>query len=157
MDIRKWYGNLCQQEDVRALIPMEWQPAPPQPVLRNGSLWLYVPCQRVWVENGNLLCSDKLAEIWFFGPEKKIASFDSLRQTEGADPKSVLAACELDEVAIYRSNLVLERYLLELDRLEKTIKRDGKPAPGQWKACQKLLKEALIIPGQSALYEGMEA
>lgn len=157
MDIKEWYGNLCQREDIRALIPMEWQPAPPQPVLRNERLWLYVPCQRVWVENGNLLCSDKLAEIWFCGLERKIAVFNNLCQTEGANPKSMLAGCKLDEVAIYQSNLVLERYLFELNRLEKTIERNGKPAPGQWKACQELLKEALIIQGQSALYEGMKA
>lgn len=157
MDIREWYDNLCRREDIKALIPMEWQPAPPMPVFRNGELQLYVPFQRVWAGSGRILCSVKLAETWFCGPDRRVVRFDNLMKNEGADPERVLDACELDDVAIYRNNLVLERYLQELDRLEKAVVRNGKPAPGQMQACLKLLKESLIIPGQSALYEGLEA
>lgn len=157
MNISEWYNTLCQREDVRTLIPMEWQPAPPKPFLRQGKLWLYVPCQRIWAEEGRILCSVKLGELWFCGAERSIVKFINWQQVENADPRQRLAECEMDDAEMYRRNLTLERYLMELERMEKAVARDQKLTTGQMEAYWKLLQEALIMPGQSELYEEVEA
>ena len=155
MSISGWYESLPRRQDVCALLPMQWQSALPLPVLREGKLWLYVPFQRVWAQENALCCSPALAEMWFFGPGKRIGLFCDLKSTRGADECALLDRVELGESAIYRSNLALRKYLSELDALEREMDRNGKPAPGQMERCGELLQQALLIPGQRALYEGM--
>lgn len=156
MNISKWYESLPCREDVRALLPGQWQSAPPQPVVREGELWLYVPFQRIWAEENALCCSPALGEMWFYGPAKRIGLFCNLQKTQGADEQAVMDRAEISESGIYRSNNALKGYLQALDELEKNMARTGAPAPGQLEKCNILLRQALLIPGQWALYEGMK-
>lgn len=157
MNISGWYESLSRRDDVCALLPEGWQSAPPQPVMREGKLWLYVPFQRVWAQENELCCSPALAEIWFCGPGRRIGLFCDLKQTQGADENALLDRIPVSESVIFRSNLALKKYLSELDELEKQLTRNGRIDPGRLEMCSGLLKRALLIPGQWALYEGMRA
>lgn len=156
MNISEWYESLPKRADVRVLLPGQWQSAPPQPVVRERELWLYVPFQRVWAEEDALCCSPALGEMWFYGSAKKIGLFCDLQKSQGADAQAVMDRIKTGESGIYRSNLALKRYLLALDDLEERMAQSGAPAPRQLEECNALLKQSLLIPGQWALYEGMK-
>lgn len=154
--ISKWYESLPKNEAVCALVPWEWQSAPPMPFLRKGKLWLYVPFQRVWTEGDELCFSPLLGGMCVYANDGRIGEFRNLCLTEGADPQAVLERVKISESTIYRSNNALNNYLKKLNGLSFSIEHIGAFIPEEMERCRVLLHQALL-PGQWMLYEGMMA
>ena len=148
-----WYQTLSCDDNLNSMLPMEWQPCPPMPLWKNGQLFLYIPYQRVWMEENQLCCSPKLGELWFQESTGRLVAFRNLQILGEADAEELFASRALAEDEIYRSNLVVERLLAELDKLEKYALRNHKVEKQQLEEYYRLLEKGLLFPEQLSLYE----
>lgn len=146
----EWFTALAQSQVLNAIVPMQWQPGLPFPVWMEEQMLLYVPYQRVWTDGKQAFCSCRLAEAWFHGSNGRLTAFTDLCTMQHADPFSVLATCTLTDDAVYRSNLIAERLLMQLDAFERS-----RPDKKSISAYDKLLESSLLFPEQLSLYEGV--
>lgn len=154
-EVSGWFESLPGDKVLNALLPMQWQCAPPFPVLKDGRLMLYVPFQRVWEDGGELVCSPKLGEAFFLAETKRLALFADLCLTGEADPAAVLARSKMSSAQIHRSRVGLDHLLHMMDRLEQNICWKKEIRPEDVHAFRKLLPAALLMPEQISLYEGV--
>lgn len=148
MNHSEWFSALPQNSTMNAIVPMEWQPSLPYPMWKEEQLLLYVPYQRLWIEEGQVHCSEKLGEAWFRSGSGRLVAYTDLCTMAGADAQATLAACTLKDDAVYRSNLLVERLLLQLDTFGRQV-----PDTAALTAYDKLLEKALLFPQQILLYK----
>ena len=150
-----WVNTFRTDTILRSVIPMELQAGMPMPWVCGDNLLLYVPFYYVQMGQGGGQISEKLFEVYFTAVTKQVAAMKDLRLMNGASEKSLFDAELPSDDRIKELELVIQDYLHQLDKLERSYCITHAIDLDKVRESQKLLGESLIWRQQAEMYKGL--